>query len=159
MYDGSGNAISGVMNPDFIRWCREKNLDSNEEGIRQLYGYPSDVRILERTRDPRAIPLLKKCLGATNPGVVARCAEGLALLQQSDSIPSIVQACERFPKGAVLVVAESLAGFIAPEARRAFERFIPDPNLRAGLVSRMQKILQEYSRKQLARLPQPTRQE
>jgi PBS lyase HEAT-like repeat len=52
-------------------------------------------------------------------------AEGLAELQDKESIPLIIQACERAPAEAAGVIAQSLVYFDDPEAQGAVDRYIP----------------------------------
>jgi HEAT repeat protein len=81
---------------------------------------------LAMTGDPRGLPLLRQAMRSSNFMIQAMAAKGLAKLQDKESVPSIIAACERAPSDVAPAIAEALA-------------FIDDPNAQSEAEARLSK--------------------
>ena len=123
-YDSQGKALPGPS-PEFEAWVKAHNLSSSGLGTESVYMLPGKVGILGWSKDPRAIPLLRKGLLSPNRMIEIAAAMGLAEIGDSDSIPLIIEACRRAPADAAAVIAESLIYFDDNSAQSAVDQFIP----------------------------------
>jgi hypothetical protein len=139
------------MSYQFEKWCRENHRDPKEVAGLQFSRYPEDVWFLAHAQDARAADLLKRGLDSPNPLVVYYSAKGLALLQDSAALSSVVQSCERFPGSTAYFVAGALAYYFTPEADLAMERLVEDPRLRAGYKRDALRMRAEETDRKLAR--------
>ena len=123
IHDGQGKVQSG-LSPEFILWAKSHGdlADSAQEIV---YINPAMVRLLGATMDQRAIPLLRKALLSPNYLVENAGAEGLAELQDKDSIPLIIEAVKKAPAEAGMLLAQSLVYFDDPQAQLAVDTYIP----------------------------------
>ncbi len=126
-FDSKGKFVPGPS-PEFIAWAKAHNLTAElalDAAMREL---PARVSFLGESGDPRAIPLLRQALSSPNFLIQASAALELAQLQDKDSIPMIIQACEEAPADAAFAIARSLLDFNTPEAQSAAKRFwTPQP--------------------------------
>ena len=95
--------------PEFIAWAKAHNV-TTDSAMGTMYQLSINVLFLAETGDPRGIPLLRRALSAPSFLIQAAAAKGLALIQDKDSIPLIIEACKRSPSGS-LAIAESLCVF------------------------------------------------
>jgi hypothetical protein len=95
----------------------------------QMYQHLLYLRGVAVTGDIRGLPLLRKALSSPNYIVEALGAKGLAKLQDRESIPLIIEACEKAPLYAKIAIAEPLVFFNDSRAQSAAERFIPDRSM------------------------------
>jgi HEAT repeat protein len=109
--------------PEFIAWAKAHNV-TTDSALGTMYQLSINVLFLAETGDPRGIPLLRRALFAPSFMTQAYAAEGLALAQDKDSIPLIIEACKRSPT-ASLAIAESLVYFDDPRAQNAVDTYIP----------------------------------
>lgn len=130
-YDTDGKVGPGPS-PAFLAWAKAHNVspesvaqDGFSAAEEQLYGFPGRVMLLGATGDRRAIPLLRRALLSPNHLIGAAAAMGLAEIQDKESIPYIVGACERAPTGAASSIAEALVYFDDPEAQGAVDTYVP----------------------------------
>jgi hypothetical protein len=130
-YDSAGRIVKGAMNPTLEQWCKDHKTDLSAIAELQMSEYPLDVELLDRTRDPRAGPLLIEGLKSENPWVALKAAQGLALLGRVDTLPLIAKSCERLPKEAGSGVAIAFADFQSPLAEQYFAHFEPNAGLRS----------------------------
>jgi HEAT repeat protein len=86
--------------------------------------------------DSRGLSILRKGLLSPNYGVRASAAEGLALLQDNDSISSIISAAKTAPQEVQGWIARPLLAFDDPGARTAAEELISDKTLLEDLKRR-----------------------
>ena len=105
-------------------WADAHRISVNTAAESAAYGLPGKVFELAITGDPRGIPLLQRALQSPSPVIVTFATEGLAEIQDKDSIPLIVAACKRRPKFASLF-ARSLIYFDDPQAQNAVEIYLP----------------------------------
>jgi len=83
------------------------------------------VGLLGWSRDPRAIPLLRRALSVHYYQIEIFAAWGLAEVGDKDSIPLIIQACKHAPAEPAEVIAEALVYFDDPAAQNAVDVYIP----------------------------------
>ncbi len=115
---------SAGPSPGFIAWANAHKLDAKEAG-KDLSFSTLGLMLLGSTGDRRAIPLLRQGLLSPNHHIEYVAALGLAELQDKDSIPYIVQACEAAPGDLPALIARPLVYFDDPEAQRALDKFVP----------------------------------
>jgi len=122
-YDSQGNMVPG-LSPQFTAWAQARHLSlvAAEEQSRLFFGA---VMWLAVTRDWRAVPLLRQALSARNYMIQTAAAEGLAAIQDTESIPLIIDAVKKAPAEAGAVIARSLVYFDDPEAQAAVDKYVP----------------------------------
>jgi len=127
-YDAQGKSAPGPS-PAFIAWAKAHNVPPNgpdgNAAENSVYIFPGEVGLLGLTGDPRAIPLLRQGLKSSNHMIEISGAEGLAELQDTESIPLIIEACKRAPAEPAGVIAESLVYFDDPDAQNAVDKYVP----------------------------------
>ena len=124
-YDSQGKSQPGPS-PEFAAWATAHNLSPNGSTAEDsVYIFPGKVALLGLTGDPRAIPLLRRGLQSRNHMIVNAAAQGLAELQDKDSVPLIVEACQKAPKEVAASIASSLVYFDGPEAQAAVNAYVP----------------------------------
>jgi hypothetical protein len=123
-FDNEGKLIPRQLTADFIAWARSQNLSPEQASHDQVYALPVDLTFLAMTGDRRGLPLLRRALGSRNYLIQAVAAKGLARLQDTGSIPAIVEACRRAPARVAELIARALVFFNDPGARAASETFI-----------------------------------
>jgi hypothetical protein len=111
--------------PEFITWAKAQNSDLQGLAQDAVYLLPSRIILLAWSRDPRAVPLLRKALLSTNYQIEIAAALGLAQIGDSSSVPFIVTACRKAPAEVASAMAEALIYFDDPEAQNAVDGFIP----------------------------------
>jgi HEAT repeat protein len=129
-HDEKGDAVRGVINPDFVAWAERGGLSVDKAAGQSLYEYPEDVMLLGNARDPRAASLLKRGLQSRNDVVVSMAAQGLALLNDVSALPLILQAGQARGKSMRFSLASMLAIYDSAEALRWIDQFLMDPELR-----------------------------
>ena len=127
-YDSQGKSSPGPS-PAFIAWAKAHNEPANgpsgTAAQNSLYIFPGEIALLAATDDARAVPLLRQALRSPNHMVVAAASQGLAELQDAESVPFIIEACKGAPSEAASLIAESLAYFDGPDAQSAVEAYVP----------------------------------
>jgi hypothetical protein len=127
--DAQGKPVRGKYSPEFLRWARTHNAAPDEAAQAQMSEHPIAMGFLAMTGDPRGRSVLRTAMSSHNPFVQIRAARGLARLQDTDSIPLIIEACQKAPQDVAALVAQSLVFFNDPRAQNAAEKFIPDRQL------------------------------
>jgi len=122
-YDAQGKLVPGPT-PEFLAWAKAHNLSAAEMGEWPQYWLPGPVGALGMSGDSRAVPLLRQALSSRNHMIEMVAAQGLAEIQDTDSIPLIIEACKRAPAEAASVIAESLVYFDDRDAQRAVDAYI-----------------------------------
>jgi hypothetical protein len=128
-FDPQAKSSSGPS-PEFTAWANAHKLDVQEAGADAMYWFPARVRMLASTGDRRAIPLLRQGLLSPNHQIEYVAALGLAELQDKDSIPYIVQACEAAPADLPALIARPLVYFDDPEAQKALDKYLSKEDAR-----------------------------
>jgi HEAT repeat protein len=123
-FDTEGKLIPRQLTPDFIAWARAKKLSPEQASYSQVYELPVDLTFLAMTGDGRGLPVLKRALGSRNYFIQAVAAKGLARLQDTSSIPQIIDVCRRAPAQVADLIARALVFFDDARARAASESFI-----------------------------------
>ena len=121
---------SAGPSPEFTAWANAHKLDVQEAGTDAIYRLPGRIMLLSSTGDRRAIPLLRQSLLSPNHQIEYVAALGLAELQDKDSIPYIVQACEAAPAELPALIARSLVYFDDPEAQKALDKYVSKEDAR-----------------------------
>jgi hypothetical protein len=126
--DSQGKIVAnnGQLPPEFIAWAKARNLDPAAAAQDQMYELPRHFVYLAETGDPRGRRLLRRGLKSHNFMIQTLAAQGLAKLQDKDSIPLIIEACRTMPGHGNLSIASALLFFDDPRAERAAETIIPD---------------------------------
>lgn len=122
-YDSQGKLIGGPSQ-EFTAWAQAHNL-SLAAAQEQAISFLGAVMALAVTMDWRAVPLLRQALSARDYMIQSSAAEGLAAIQDKESIPLIVDAVKKAPAEAGAVIARSLVYFDDPEAQSAVDKYVP----------------------------------
>jgi hypothetical protein len=124
-YDENGKSRNTSPSPDFLDWAATHHVSVSEAAANQMYNYPGAIMDIGMTGDPRAVPILRRALLSRNFLIEAEAARGLAKLQDKDSIPLIIEACNRAPLEAATAIALPLVYFDDAEAQRAVDLYVP----------------------------------
>ena len=124
--DVRGEVLFGQLSEEFEAWCRERNLDPPRTARRAVYEDAATLLALAQAREPRFRDLLLQALGSNNYFHRLRAAEGLAILEDADSIPIIVEMIPRLPRQFRESMAATLMLFDHPAAHEAARRWIKD---------------------------------
>lgn len=122
-YDSAGNAMPGASKK-LVEWAKKHNLSVHEANNDAIFEAQASIIELATTSDRRAIPILREALGARNNLVKAAAARGLAALDDTASIPLIIQVCKESPREAASSIAQSLVFFNDPAAQRAVDQYV-----------------------------------
>jgi hypothetical protein len=122
-FDQDGKELPGAS-PEFLKWAKAHHIAPESFSFEVVM--PVRFGMLIVTKDPRAIPLLRRGLLSPNHLLEASAAGGLAALKDRDSIPLIVEACKRAPKGFRFAIATNLLEFRDQEAQVAAEPYLPE---------------------------------
>lgn len=140
-YDEFGKVGPGPS-PAFIAWANVHNVAPNgPKGTAQeeaMYWFPAEVGLLALTGDPRAVPLLRRGLLSPNHMIEAVAAQGLAEMQDKESVPLIIDACKKAPAEAAGTIADSLVFFDDPAAQNAVDTYVPKDRAKALREARRQ---------------------
>lgn len=125
-FDSQGKIVSRELSAEFLAWTKAHRV-STEEAIRtQMREFPSYLLFLAVTGDKRGQTLLREAMSSPNYLLQAVAAKGLAKLQDEDSVPLIIEACEKAPAEMTPMIAYALVFMDDSRAQAASERFIPD---------------------------------
>lgn len=124
VYDAQGK-ISSETPPELAAWASAHNLSLADAGMEALFKIPSPVTYLAMTGDLRATPLLRQALLSRNFMIVNQAALGLAQIGDKDSIPLIIEACQRAPAEEAAEIALSLVYFDDSQAQNAVDVYVP----------------------------------
>jgi PBS lyase HEAT-like repeat len=113
------------QNSELQAWAQAHNVSANTAAQSALYDLPGKVLELADTGDPRGIPLLRRALQSRNYMIAVWAAKGLAQIQDKNSIPLIIAACQGAPTGFASEIAKSLIWFDDPRAQTAVDTYMP----------------------------------
>lgn len=122
-YDGQGRPLSD-NSQEFAAWANAQNIspaDAEQQALKLI----GSVTYLAITGDPRSIPVLRRALHSRNFMIQSQAALGLAKIRDSESIPFIIEACERAPAEPAAEIASSLVYFDNSQAQSAVDAFVP----------------------------------
>jgi hypothetical protein len=92
---------------------------------RELNEMLTFVEIVDATRDPRGIRLLRRALSSPNSETQNIAASGLARAQDKDSVSLIIDVCKNAPPDvASVVAANALVYFDDPRAQSAADQYL-----------------------------------
>ncbi len=114
-----------TMAPAFLAWAAKHHIDAMN-GDDPFYRQPAYVLELAMAGDPRGIPLLRQALHSDIFLVQNAGAQGLAQLQDKDSIPLILDAIRRKPYIGAAMSMFALVYFDDDRAQAAVRRALPD---------------------------------
>ena len=123
-YDPQGKAVR-APSPDFEAWAKANGLPPESAAEDSRYMLPGMVALLGWSKDRRATPLLRRGLSSPNHMVQIMAALGLAEIADKESIPFIIDACNKAPAEAAAAIAEALVYFDDRDAQSAVDKFIP----------------------------------
>jgi hypothetical protein len=123
--ESQGKAMTAGSSPELKAWAQTHNISVQTAGQDAVFEYPMKMEQLAEAGDPRGIPLLRRALQSRNYLLASWAAKGLAQIQDKNSIPLIIAACEKAPEGEGAVIAASLVYFDDPQAQSAFDKYVP----------------------------------
>lgn len=124
-YDANGKAIPEPPQ-ELVAWAKSHNKEIAEAISDAIFSAPGAFLELGSSDDQRAIPILRKALTAKDVFVAATAARGLAELQDKESVPAIIRACQNAPKPIASAIAQQLVYFDDPAAQRAVDEYVPE---------------------------------
>ena len=125
--DSRGNATGQQPSPELLAWTQAHHVDVSTAVESWTYDLPGKVLQLSMTGDQRSVALLRHALQSRNPFIVMMAAQGLAQVQDKESIPLIIEACRRFDKGMAGGIAQTaLVFFDDPRAQAAVDTYVPE---------------------------------
>ncbi len=113
------------LSPEFKAWIQTHRVDISSAIMTVISDFPERILLLGETGDPRGIPLLRRALQSHNYFIVGEAANGLAKIQDIDSVPLIIRAIQGAPPEDTSELARSLVYFDDAEAQGAVDRFMP----------------------------------
>lgn len=132
-FDADGKLIPRQLSPQFLAWATANNMSPESASSVQVYALPVDVTFLAATGDPRGLALLRRGLTSRNYFIQAVAAKGLARLQDTNSVPVIIDACRKAPAQVSELIARALVFFNDARAQTAAETFITNAEVLAEL--------------------------
>jgi PBS lyase HEAT-like repeat len=136
--ESQGKWLEHAPSPELQAWADAHHVDANTAGIESIYGFPGKLLFLGETGDARGIPVLRRALQSRDYPIVMAASKGLAQIQDKDSIPLIIAACQRAPTGYNSAIAMSLIWFDDPRAQAAVDTYVPKPYAQATRELRAQ---------------------
>jgi PBS lyase HEAT-like repeat len=130
-FDAQGKIMPQQFTPDLLQWAKDRNISPGDATQMALYDIPGKVLMLAATGDPRGLSLLREAMSSPNYMIQEVAAKGLAFLQDKESIPLIIGACQLAPADMAAVIAEALIFFDDPQAQSAAATYIPKNTLEA----------------------------
>lgn len=123
-FDANGKAVE-KPSAGVAEWANSHKLQPGEAFEDLIFRQPTVIFFVATANDSRGLQLLRKALSARNFWIKIAAAEGLAELQDRDSIPMIIDACSRSPREEAQVLARALVYFDDANAQRAVDKFVP----------------------------------
>jgi HEAT repeat protein len=130
--------VRGQFTPEFEAWCEQNHKDPKSTAARQLYEQPTDVWILARAQDQRALKIFRRGLESPNLLIVARSIEGLGRLGDVKAVPIIAKLAQGRPFDERFLIAGTLPWFSSVDAGRLFEALMPEQTHRDFLRRQVQ---------------------
>jgi HEAT repeat protein len=121
-YDAKGEMIRGRISNSLKVWSVRRNISVEDEVVRQLKTYPSDLLYLISTRDRRALPILHRGLESPSSMVACTAARGLGAFGDLSALESIVRVADRSAAGRRRSLALSIADYKSPNILEELKR-------------------------------------
>jgi hypothetical protein len=128
-HDIDGGFRTDRLNPELNTWCDSNRL-LLQDCLNRVESYAGDVMQLAGADDARAAPMLRQALTMSYPRAVKFAAIGLCRIEDTASIPLIVENLRRFPPASSADVAEALVGCDDPRVGSLLDEFVTDPKRR-----------------------------
>jgi hypothetical protein len=138
-FDFQGNMLTDHFSTAFLQWAKVHELSSDKAAEMAMYKLPGKLLLIAETGDQRGLPLLRQAMSSSNFVIQAMAAKGLAKLQDKESIPLIIAACQKSPGGAS-AIAEALVYFDDPQAQNAAGEYMPKDMFKAFRENRHEPI-------------------
>lgn len=123
--------------PEFYAWSAQHGM-SIEAAIKQAYQtFPDDLMLFAKAGDPRGIQLLRRGLYSSNPMVVGTCAAFLAGMNDTASIPLMLQLINTSPKTLSEILISRIAQFNGDQTERKILNSIASPKLKEYYVDQL----------------------
>ena len=139
VFDADGKSIRGKISPAFVEWAQKRGLPLYEAVQEQTVWYPAELSLLATTGDPRGLTVQRKGLSSPNYAVRLVAAEGLAILQDKESTPLIIDAARQTPSDMRWLVALPLVAFNDVKAEAAAEELVTDKRILEGTRARVKE--------------------
>jgi hypothetical protein len=124
-YDVNGTVIPDHPSKELVGWANKHQLSVQDAWRYTMVDASETIMNLGSSDDKRAIPILRSALDSQDDFIKIAAAQGLAQLQDTESIPEIIKACETSPKEASASIAQSLVYFDDVTAQRAVDVYVP----------------------------------
>ena len=132
-YDSNGKVITDKASDAFVVWASKNKLDAKAAFDQVVFVDVGSVVDLAASKDPRAIPLLRRVLSLQSSSLQnclmeAAAADGLADLHDQRSIPLIISASDKASKDSkdcAATIAKALVYFDDSDAQRAVDLYVP----------------------------------
>ena len=117
---------------ELTAWANVHHVTPETAARESLYDLPGRVLMLGSVQDRRAVAVLRRALQAPDVMIRVAGAEGLAWLQDKDSIPLILDACSKAPAEMASTIALfSLVYFDDPRAQGGAAQYLSREMLQA----------------------------
>jgi hypothetical protein len=141
VYGADGVPLKPVQwSPEFYAWSARHNMTIDAAVKQALQTFPSDIGLFaEAAMDPRGTELLRRGLQSHNLLVVSTCALILAGINDTASIPLVLQRInteEHYPTAELFV--DSIAKFNGGEVERRILGSLASPKLKEYYVHRLE---------------------
>lgn len=113
----------------FVLWVKKHHADVNSAMWEAAFDMPDAIEALGEAGDLRSEPIFLKGLKSPNVLIVFESALGLARLQDSKTVSSIIHAAKGKPHSEQRLISRTLLYFATPEAQRTAKQMIGDPVL------------------------------
>jgi PBS lyase HEAT-like repeat len=119
------DALRKEVTPEFLEWAKSRGISLNLAAQEAMQTIPGRLLKLGMTGNKRAIPVLRRGLSSSNFMIQVSAAEGLGELKDNESIPLIIEACERAPAYAAPSMALfGLRSFDDPRAQSVYQSYL-----------------------------------
>lgn len=125
LFLSSGDTAAGTKagySASFLSWATTHGM-TPDQAVAMTDNQIAALLVIGETRDRRAIPVLRTGLLSSNPLIQQAAAMALAQLDDAESVPLIIQACQR-ARGFGPLVAKALPYFTSAAAQTAAATYL-----------------------------------